>query len=180
MQRFSPKASSVLKKKIFKGFYHIRAWRPPWLMDCDHFSNFSFLLPKEAPYEIWAKLAQGLQRRSRLKMLTDGRADAWTDNRRKMITIAHPEHSSGELIIIVKKKHLPCLPGLYVVFLSRWVAAVDLKLSVHYFCSVTQADVTVWYSSLTLHSVLAVGYALFQIQLTLSEIGQLQKKSFII
>ena len=46
-------------------------------MDRDHFSNFSFPQPKEAPYEISAKLAQGLQRRSRLKMLTDGRTDGW-------------------------------------------------------------------------------------------------------
>ena len=62
----------------FKSFYHIWAWRPSWSMDHDHFSNFSFPLPEEAPYEIWAKLAQGLQRRSHLKMLTDGRTDGWT------------------------------------------------------------------------------------------------------
>ena len=49
--------------------------------------------PKEAPYEIWAKFAQRLQRRSRLKMLTDGQ----TDDGRKVITTAHPEQSSGEL-----------------------------------------------------------------------------------
>ena len=85
-------------EEIFKGFYHRWAWPPPWSMDCDHFSNFSFPLPKEAPYEIWAKLAQGLQRRSRLKMLTDGGADAWTDARRttddghSLTTIAHHEH----------------------------------------------------------------------------------------
>ena len=41
------------------------------------------------------KLAERLQRRSCLKMLTDGR----TDDRRKVITIAHPEQSSGELKI---------------------------------------------------------------------------------
>ena len=57
----------------FKGFYHIWAWRPSWSMDRDHFSNLSFPQPKEAPYEIWAKLAQQLQRRNRLKILTDGR-----------------------------------------------------------------------------------------------------------
>ena len=56
-----------LEKKIFKGFYHIWAWRPSWSMNCDHFSNLSFPQPKEVPYEIWAKLAQRLQRRSRLK-----------------------------------------------------------------------------------------------------------------
>ena len=70
MQTFSPKASSVLEKKIFKGFYHIWAWRPSWSMNRDHFSNLLFPLPKEAPYEIWAKLAQRLQRRSCLKFWT--------------------------------------------------------------------------------------------------------------
>ena len=62
MQRLSPKASSVLEKKIFKVFYHIWAWRPSWSTNCDHFSNLSFPLPKEDPYEIWTKLAQRLQR----------------------------------------------------------------------------------------------------------------------
>ena len=70
MQRFSPKASSVLKKKIFKGFYHIWAWGPSRSTNRDHFSNLLFPLPKEAPYEIWAKLAQRLQRRSCLKFWT--------------------------------------------------------------------------------------------------------------
>ena len=70
MQRFSPKASSVLEKKIFKGFYHIWAWRPSWLTNRDHFSKFLFPLSKEAPYKIWAKLAQRLQRRSCLKFWT--------------------------------------------------------------------------------------------------------------
>ena len=40
---------------------HLGQWTP------DHFSNLSFPQPKEAPYEICAKLAQRLQRRSRLK-----------------------------------------------------------------------------------------------------------------
>ena len=69
MQRFSPKASSVLEK-IFKGFYHIWAWRPTWSTSRDHLSNLSFPQPKEAPYEIWAKLAQRLQMRGRLKFCT--------------------------------------------------------------------------------------------------------------
>ena len=62
-------------------------------MDRDHFSDLSFPQPKEAPYEILAKLAQWLPRRSLLKMLTDRR----TDDRQKVITIDHPEHNSGEL-----------------------------------------------------------------------------------
>ena len=69
-QRFSPKAPSVLEKKIFKGFYHIWAWRPSWSINRDHFSNISFPQPKEAPHEIWATLARRLQRRSRLKFST--------------------------------------------------------------------------------------------------------------
>ena len=37
-------------------------------------------------------------RRKRLKMLTDGS----TDDRQKVITIAHPEHSSGELKTVLR------------------------------------------------------------------------------
>ena len=74
----APKVFSVLEEKIFKGFYHIWAWRPSWSTDRDHFSNFSFPHPKEPSYEIWAKLAQRLQRRIRLKMLMDGRTDGRT------------------------------------------------------------------------------------------------------
>ena len=46
-------------------------------MDRDHFSNLSFPQPKEAPYEIWAKLAQGLQRKlfENVTGRTDGRMD---------------------------------------------------------------------------------------------------------
>ena len=70
MQRFSHQASSVMEKKIFKGFYHIWSWPPPWSMDGNNFSNLSFPCPKEAPNEIWATLARRLQRRSRLKFST--------------------------------------------------------------------------------------------------------------
>ena len=63
----APRYPRFWRRRFFKGFYHIWAWRPPWSMNCDHFSNLSFPQPKEAPYEIWAKLAQRLQRRSRLK-----------------------------------------------------------------------------------------------------------------
>ena len=69
------KAFSLLEKilKIFT------IYGPPWSTDRNHFSNPSFPQSMEAPYETWAKLAQRLQRRSRLKMLTDGRTDARTD-----------------------------------------------------------------------------------------------------
>ena len=86
-------------KEYFDRFYHIWAWRPSWSTDRDHFSNLAFPQPKEAPYEILAKLAQDLQRRSRLKMLMDGRTThVRTDDGRKVITITHSEHSSGEII----------------------------------------------------------------------------------
>ena len=73
--------------------------------DHDHFSNLLFPHPKEAPHEIWAKLAQRLQRRSHLKMLMDGG---------KVITIAHPEQRSGEL----KQKSLTPLAAM--VFDVSW------------------------------------------------------------
>ena len=38
--------------------------------DHDNFSNLLFPHTKVAPYEIWTELAQRLQRRSRLKLLT--------------------------------------------------------------------------------------------------------------
>ena len=68
--KIKPRAYLVLEKKIFKGFYHIWAWQPSWSMDHDHLSNPLFPQPKEAPHEIWATLAQRLQRRSRLKFST--------------------------------------------------------------------------------------------------------------
>ena len=70
------KAYSILEK-IFKSFYHIWAWWPPWSMNCHHFSNLLFPKPKGAPYLIWAKLAHLLQ--SCLKMLMDRRKDGQLD-----------------------------------------------------------------------------------------------------
>ena len=61
------KDSAPRRPRFFKEFNHIWAWRPSWSMNRDHFSNLSFPPPKEAPYEICAKLAKRLQRRSRLK-----------------------------------------------------------------------------------------------------------------
>ena len=96
----APRHSQFWRRRFLKFLPYIWVWRPSWSMDRDHFSNFSFLHPKEASYEIWAKLAQRLQRRSRLKMLTDGHTDG-----QKVITIAHPEQSSGELKTSVTDGH---------------------------------------------------------------------------
>ena len=66
-----------------------------------HFSKLLFPQPKEAPYEIWAKLTQLLQRRSCLKGINgwkDNGTYARMDDGQKVIIIAHPEHSSGELV----------------------------------------------------------------------------------
>ena len=49
--KIQPQVSSVLEKKIFKGFYHIWAWWPSWSTDRGHFSNLSFRQPKEVPYD---------------------------------------------------------------------------------------------------------------------------------
>ena len=45
----------VLEKKIFKGLYHIWAWRPSWSCDLDHLYKLSFPLPKEAPMVLIGK-----------------------------------------------------------------------------------------------------------------------------
>ena len=43
----------VPEKKIFKGFYHIWAWRPSWSCDPHSANEISFPLPEEAPHKIW-------------------------------------------------------------------------------------------------------------------------------
>ena len=60
------------KRRFFKGFYHIWAWRPPWSCDPDPANKLSFPYPTEAPYEICLWLAQRVWRRRSLKMV-DGR-----------------------------------------------------------------------------------------------------------
>ena len=62
---------SVLEKRIFKGFYHIWAWRKSWSCDLDHLYKLSFPLPKEALHEVLLLLAKWFQRRRRLKLWTD-------------------------------------------------------------------------------------------------------------
>ena len=69
-------------------------------MDRDHFSNISFPQPKKASYEIWSKTGSGASEEKSFENV-NGR----TDDGRKMITIAHPEHSSGELI--KQEKNVP-------------------------------------------------------------------------
>ena len=64
----------VLEKKIFKGFYHIWAWRPSCSCDPDPMNKLSFPHPIEAPYQIWLRLAQWFWRRS-LKMVDRQRTD---------------------------------------------------------------------------------------------------------
>ena len=38
---------------IFKGFYHIWAWRPSWSCDLDYLYTHWFPLPIDASYKIW-------------------------------------------------------------------------------------------------------------------------------
>ena len=63
----APRHPQFWRRRCLKVFTHIWAWRPSWSTSRDHFSNLSYPQPKKALYEIWAKLAQRLQRRSRLK-----------------------------------------------------------------------------------------------------------------
>ena len=72
----------VLEKKIFKGFYHIRAWRPSWSCDLDHLYKLLFPLPKEAPHKIWLWLAKRFQRRRCLNIVDDDDDDDDNDDTR--------------------------------------------------------------------------------------------------
>ena len=73
----------VLEKKIFKGFYHIWAWRPSWSGDLDYLYKLSFPLPKEAPHKIWLLLAKRFQRRRCLNIVDDDDDDNNDDNGRQ-------------------------------------------------------------------------------------------------
>ena len=48
----------VLEKKIFKGFYHIWAWRPSWSCDLYDLHKLSFPLPKEDSHQNLALIGQ--------------------------------------------------------------------------------------------------------------------------
>ena len=119
------------RRRFFKGFYHIWAWRPSWSMDRDHFSNFSFPQPKEAPYEIWAKLAQGLLEEKSFENVngrTHGRTHGRTDDGRKVIIIAHPEHSSGELKMLfnyIISLLILLTPTKYILRKMNWNVSVE-------------------------------------------------------
>ena len=91
----------VLEKKIFKGFYHIWAWRPYWSCDLDNLYKLLFPLPRDAPCEVWLWMAKRFQRRRCLNIV-NGRQ--WQRQRRRTpehwYTISSPfePDGSGELI----------------------------------------------------------------------------------
>ena len=57
------------EEDFFKGFYHIWARGPSWSCDLNHLYKLLFPLPKEAPKEIWHRLAKQFQRRMCLKLM---------------------------------------------------------------------------------------------------------------
>ena len=68
------------RRRFFKGFYHIWAWRPSWSCDLDFLYTHWFPLPINASYRIWLWLAKRFQRRRSLKLWTDRRrtdAGSW-------------------------------------------------------------------------------------------------------
>ena len=54
---------------VGEDFYNKKAWQPSWSCDLYHLYKLSFPLPKEAPHEIWLRLAKQFQRRRRLIMV---------------------------------------------------------------------------------------------------------------
>ena len=96
MQRFSHKASSVLEKKIFKGFTiygHGGHLGQPTATILAIFRSPNLRRPHMKFDQNWLR---GFREKSFENI--NGWKDTWPDGR-KVITIAHPEHSSGELKI---------------------------------------------------------------------------------
>ena len=91
----------VLEQKIFKGFYHIWAWRPSWSCDLDRLNQLSSPLPKETPHKIWLCVAKLFQRRRCFNIVDDGRTDDGRQTPKHGFPISSPcePEGSGELII---------------------------------------------------------------------------------
>ena len=94
MPSFVEISPPVLEKKIFKGFYHIWAWRPSWSCDLDFLYIHWFPLPIDASYKIWLWLAKRFQRRRSLKLWTD---DGRTLDHGHPISSPCEPNGSGEL-----------------------------------------------------------------------------------
>ena len=113
----------VLEKKIFKGFYHIWAWRPSWSCDLDHLYKLSFPLPKEAPHKIWLWLAKRIQRRSCLNIVDDDNDD---DNGRQSQNI-HTDLKGPKVLFVcvevftAQSTKRSCRAGV-PVYLAPWTA----------------------------------------------------------
>ena len=62
---------------MFKGFYHIWAWRPSWSCDFDNLCKLSFPLPKEVPHGFdWPSGFIGEDLENGGRTTDDGRTDA--------------------------------------------------------------------------------------------------------
>ena len=62
----------LVPQKIFKGFYHIWAWRTHWSCEMDHLNKLSFPHPMEDTNEIWLQSAMRfLKKKNEMLNLTD-------------------------------------------------------------------------------------------------------------
>ena len=51
------------EEDFFKGFSYLYPWQPSWSCELDHLYKLFFPLPKDAPHEVWFRLAKWFQRR---------------------------------------------------------------------------------------------------------------------
>ena len=79
------KTRSRSPKKIFKSFFMIWAWRPSYLIDCDYLYKFS--IPEGSTWNL-KKIGPVVSEEKLFKAVDDRRT---MDDRRQVITIAHPE-----------------------------------------------------------------------------------------
>ena len=79
----------------------------------------------------------------------NGCTDGWTDNKQKVITIAHPEHSSGELKMVKKSSGVSIHLNLYQSrrhTASIWVLCIAVQ-------AVLALLFTVWFCTNGLYSL---------------------------
>ena len=116
--------------------------KPNQKADHHNFSYFQRPLPKQHSNQARDKSLQWLWKSCRLKVLTDGQTDRLTDNRQKVFTIAHHEHSSGELKSQLSLLYMMCqlvlwscsafLPSIIKMF---W-RVFDLQSAQHNHCQI--------------------------------------------
>ena len=93
--KFMEMCPPVPEKRVFKGFYHIGAWRQSWSCDQYATNKTSLLVPKEALHKIWLSSGKRFQKRRCLNIVDDGwkTVDGWKQDHE------YPKNSTMSLLL---------------------------------------------------------------------------------